>query len=156
MTNLSSTFIENLKSSTNDLILIQKEIEAKIAANKLRGEEDLKDLKKSLDTVKSHLQESIKNHEKIDEKINDDSFLDNLIKSIDNIKPYFEEVLNKLKMYSHNLSSAIDMAALEIKLSYIYKVIFLREQKDKIVHKAEEAKDNVIKKIDDIKDKILS
>lgn len=156
MTNLSSTFIEKLKNSTNDIISIQKEIEAKIAANKLSEEEDLKDLKKSLDTVKSHLLESIKNHEKGDEKINNDSFLENLMKSLDNIKPFYEDVLNKLKMYSHNLSGAIDIAALEIKLFYIYKVIFLREQKDKIVHKAEEIKDSIVHKIEETKDKLSS
>jgi len=146
MTNLSSTFIEKLKNSTNDLISIQKEIETKIIEKREIETENLNDLKKSLDNIQIKLQESIKKHEAFSENIHSENFLDSLLKKLDEIKPFFEDVLNKIKMYSHNLSSAIDITALELKLSYIYKVIFLREKKEQIINKAEEIKEKILPK----------
>ncbi|WP_397601506.1 hypothetical protein [Silvanigrella sp.] len=67
MTNLSSTFIEELKNSTNDLISIQKEIETKITENREIETENLNDLKKSLDNIQVQLQETIKTHEAFNE-----------------------------------------------------------------------------------------
>ena len=146
MTNLSSTFIEKLKNSTNDLISIQKEIETKILEKREIETENLNDLKKSLDNIQIQLQESIKKHEAFSENIHSENFLDSLLKKLDEIKPFFEDVLNKIKMYSHNLSSAIDITSLELKLSYIYKVIFLREKKEQIINKAEEIKEKILPK----------
>ncbi|KAB8037753.1 hypothetical protein GCL60_11305 [Silvanigrella paludirubra] len=146
MTNLSSTFIEKLKNSTNDLISIQKDIEIKIIEKREIETENLNDLKKSLDNIQIQLQESIKKHEAFSENIHSENFLDSLLKKLDEIKPFFEDVLNKIKMYSHNLSSAIDITALELKLSYIYKVIFLREKKEQIINKAEEIKEKILPK----------
>ncbi len=143
MTNLSSTFIEELKNSTNDLISIQKEIETKITENREIETENLNDLKKSLDNIQVQLQETIKTHEAFNENKHSEHILDSLIKKIDEVKPFFEDILNKIKMYSHNLSSAIDITALELKLSYIYKVIFLRDKKEQIINKAEEIKEEI-------------
>ncbi len=92
------------------------------------------------------MQESIKKHEDFSENIHSEHFLDSLLKKLDEIKPFFEDVLNKIKMYSHNLSSAIDITALELKLSYIYKVIFLRDKKDQVINKAEEIKEKILPK----------
>ena len=146
MTNLSSEFIEKLKNSTNELNSIQKDIENKIIENREIETENLNDLKKSLDNIQNKLQESIKKHENFNENIHSENFLDSLIKKLDEIKPFYEDVLNKIKMYSHNLSSAIDITALELKLSYIYKVIFLREKKEQLINKAQDIKEKLLPK----------
>jgi hypothetical protein len=146
MTNLTSSFIEKLKEATRDLHTIQEEVESKIQSTQVGAEDALKELKTAIEKIKRHLTESLNSHSKSDEKqithekSEKESVLDSLLLTI---KPFFEEVLDKLKTPSVTLSNVIDITSLKLKLASIYTCIFIREQKNKIIEKIESSKEKL-------------
>ncbi|APJ03673.1 hypothetical protein [Silvanigrella aquatica] len=149
MTDSSSPYISKLKEVTHELHLIQEEVESKIHANQTEYKEDLAKLKETIEKTKMHLKESLDSHiknnesETISEKTEREKVLDSLLIGIDTVKPFFEEILDILKTPSQTLKDNIDIMTLKIKLKSIYARIFIREQKNNIIHAIEVAKEKL-------------
>lgn len=140
MTNRTTSFIEKLKKEIRDLTTIQEEIESKIQSNQTEFEETLKELKTAIEKIKKHLIESLNVHTQSNEKAEKETEFDSFLFTM---KPFFEEVLDKLKVSSLTLNNVIDITSLKLKLASIYTSIFIRKQKNKIIEKFEFSKEKL-------------
>ncbi|BBH53072.1 hypothetical protein [Fluviispira sanaruensis] len=140
MTNSSLTFINKLKEATHELHLIQEEMESNIKATKTESKENLEILKVTIEKIKIHLIKILESHIK---NCDNEKIVDSFLLNIDKIKPFFEEVLDKLKTPSQIISDKIDIITLKIKLKSIYARIFISEQKNNISHVIEVNKEKL-------------